>query len=144
MRPCDRSSVAVLATCLVCSAVAAGRITWNGDTCPKTEARRALEASLTAWKEGRSADSLAIHSPPIRFVDFESDSGKNLESFEVLTELPGVVEQRFSVMLRFKATSSLRLADYVVVCYGPTWVCRKENYAGVMKLGSHPLTTAAR
>src|ERR1700722_5512879 len=66
------------------------------------EARKALQASLDAWKAGKSASSLAGEKPSIEIVDFEWKAGKELADYIVGQEAPGQGVQTFAASLTIK------------------------------------------
>jgi len=106
-------------------------------------AREALDATLTAWKNGEKPDALASRSPAVHAVDSHWRSGQSLQSFEVVQEEAGEGVQRFSVKLTTKeggAKSKDVHADatYVVVGRDPVWVYRDDDYARLLGMEDNP------
>lgn len=106
-------------------------------------AREALDAALTAWKNGERPDTLASRSPVLHAVDSHWRSGQSLQSFEVVKEEPGDGVQRFSVKLTTKDGGAKSKdvqaeATYVVVGRDPVWVYRDEDYARLLGMEDNP------
>ena len=66
------------------------------------EARKALQASLDAWKAGKPASSLAGEKPSIETVDYEWNAGKVLSDYNLGQEAPGQGVQTFAASLTIK------------------------------------------
>jgi hypothetical protein len=68
-----------------------------------SEARRALDRALTAWREGKPATSLKSEEPPLEASDHQWKSGLHLVKYEVQNDrLPAGTGQSFRVTLWLK------------------------------------------
>src|SRR5262245_21921845 len=88
-------------------------------TPPDEVARKALDASLSAWKKGDKPGTIEGASPPVTAVDSQWQTGAMLAGYEILGEEPGDGNRRFSVRLTVKDPVSRKEAPqdtrYVVV-----------------------------
>jgi hypothetical protein len=125
-------------------ALAAGCNGARAYTPDSTSARRALDAALTAWKEGAKPDRLATATPPVHALDFQWQAGRPLDDFSVTgEENADGAAKRFAVTLRLKSTRAKKGADevharYVVVGREPVWVYREEDYARLLNMDNNP------
>jgi hypothetical protein len=92
-------------------------------------ARQALEAALTAWKNGQAKPgAIPDSSPPVNVVDSRWQAGDRLQAFEVLEEEPNAGGARvFSVRLTMSASEPSRTVRYYVWGVDPLWVSREED-----------------
>ena len=90
-------------------------------------AREALSASLQSWAEGDGTPRLASGQPGLQFAD-SLRTGRTLESFEIVGELPVEEGRRFEVLLTLKDPSGREKAQYIVLGIDPLWVIRLEDY----------------
>src|SRR5258708_29570240 len=82
---CQRVSLTVFAVVLMATLPACDN-TGHARLSPKSnEARVALEAVLSAWRDGRPYDKLES-TPVVRVIDSAWRDAQSLESFEILTE----------------------------------------------------------
>ena len=88
-----------------------------------------LEAELTAWQDGRSADELASGKPAVRLVDTARLPGQKLRSFEVLSKSrASAAGWTYVVRLSLDKPVAEVRARYIVVGIDPIWIFRKEDY----------------
>lgn len=92
------------------------------------EARRALESSLSAWRDAPSPlpDSFAI--PSVQFVDKQRRPDQRLLSFQILAETDIDNARQFTVRLNLDGEESPQLVKYNVVGRDPVWVFRLDDY----------------
>jgi hypothetical protein len=127
----------------VSCAFAAGCNGARAYTPDSASARRALDAALSAWKDGAKPDRLETASPPVHALDFQWQAGRPLEAFSVTGEEDADgAAKRFAVTLRLgskakKAADEVR-ARYVVVGRDPVWVYREEDYARLLNMDNNP------
>lgn len=80
-------------------------------------ARASLVASLDAWKEGRSAETLRDRKPAIDFRDTQWEKGVRLIGYVMKAEESSGLSVRFTVQLQLQesnGTSRERAVVYVV------------------------------
>jgi hypothetical protein len=126
--------VARFGACLFVVAFCAG--CWGngyGRYVPSTDdARKALEAALTAWQKGGKPGKIETDSMAVQAVDarWEAglESGQKLTRFEVLKEEEGDGPKVFSVRLTLANPYSQVTARYYVLGTGPVWVYQEEDY----------------
>jgi hypothetical protein len=95
---------------------------------PEQVSRRALEAALTAWQDGRPPGEVASGPPAVRVVDSKWTAGQKISKFEILDEDAGQVPVAFSVRLTPKGAGKEQVVRYVVVGRDPLWVYREDDY----------------
>jgi hypothetical protein len=108
------------------------------------DARQALEASLTAWREGRPSTSLAASTPAVHPADYRWQAGEALEGFEILKEEPGETEKRFLVKVKMKKASSAKESRYMVLGSGPFWVYHEDDYTRLLSMDNNPQARSQR
>ncbi len=95
----------------------------------EAKAREALEAALSAWKDGQPYRTITTATPPVEVVDNKWRDGHKLAGYEVLKEESGDDGKRwFSVKLKMQKPAGEVVVRYVVVGKDPLWVCREEDY----------------
>jgi len=95
---------------------------------PATQlAREALTASLDAWKREKETPELASGAPQIQFAD-SLRTGRRLNRFAIIGELPIQGGRRFEVELSLDDSERTEKAQYVVLGIDPLWVIRQEDY----------------
>jgi hypothetical protein len=117
-----------------------------------TEARKALEDSLSTWQKGASRDRLAAGSPPVQPVDFQWQAGQALEAYKILAEEPdeGDAAKRFTVSLSLRPTKGAKpaagetKARYVVLGRDPVWVYREDDYIRALNMDDNPRPASSR
>src|ERR1017187_5099766 len=78
------------------------------------EARSSLEASLTAWRDGKPSGEIDA-TPPVRMVDSEWQRGQQIESFQIGDEEDtGDGTKQFTVKLTMKKAKNQQEVRYVV------------------------------
>jgi hypothetical protein len=93
------------------------------------KARQALEAALNAWRDGKKPGSVAGAPMPVQVVDSEWQSGKKLQSYEIVGEEPNEGPRLFSVRLTLQQPSGQQATTrYYVVGKDPLWVYREADY----------------
>ena len=104
------------------------------------EARAALEAALTAWRDGRPYGQVEA-TPPVRVLDSAWQSGGQLASFQVLDEQDQDATKQFSVRLAMKKPQGEKTVRYIVHGRDPVWVYREEDYARTLNMDNNPQPT---
>jgi hypothetical protein len=119
----------ILAGCLL--AVCAGCSSKSTDKFipSETQAREALEAALTAWKDGKQPGLIEGTPIPVHAVDSQWQTGKKkLTAYEIVAQEPGEGPPLFSVSLTIQGSSQPTVVRYYVVGKDPLWVYREEDY----------------
>jgi hypothetical protein len=97
---------------------------------PATDtAHQALEAALGVWKRGEPSGPIAGMPVPVEVADSKRQAGQKLANYEILGEVPGDGQKRFSVRLKLENPSQELETQYVVVGRDPIWVFGQEDYA---------------
>jgi hypothetical protein len=110
-----------------------------------SQARQALEATLTAWRDGKPAESLDSLSPAVHPVVDRWKTGKGLESFEILKEEESQeAGKKFLVRLGMKKPDSPKEERFIVLGNNPIWVYGEEDYAHVSSMDDDPATKTRR
>ncbi len=91
-------------------------------------ARGALEAALTAWKNGEPHQTIKSFETRIDVYDARWQSGKKLESFEIVGEGPADPNPSYRVKLRFADTETDEEDTFLVVGIDPILVFRSQDY----------------
>jgi hypothetical protein len=91
-------------------------------------ARGAVEAALTAWKNGEPHQTIKTFETPIDVFDARWRGGKKLESFEIVGEGPADPHPTYRVKLRFTGTGKDEEDTFLVVGIDPILVFRSEDY----------------
>src|SRR5437868_2495972 len=91
------------------------------------QARAALEAALSAWKNGEPAGKIEGQPKPIQVIDNQWQKGRKLESYQILKAEPGSGPIWFSVELQMKDAPAKLEVRYVVIGSNPLWVYREED-----------------
>jgi len=116
--------VVLLAACAGCS----GR---NFDKYVPTEdrARQALEAALSAWRDGKKPGRVADAPMPVQAVDSHWLAGQKISQYEILNEEPNEGPRVFAVRLTLQKPAGKQVAvRYFVVGKEPLWVYREDDY----------------
>lgn len=111
----------------------------NGRYVPASAlAREALTAALQSWADGVPTPRLASGQPSLQFAD-SLRSGRTLDSFEVVGELPLKEGRRFEVQLTLSEPPGREKAHYIVLGIDPLWVIRQEDY-DMITHWDHPMS----
>ena len=107
---------------------------------PKVDrARAALDASLSAWRDGKKPGPIAGTDPPVHVADNEWTLGRKLAAFEVLREQASEGDKRFVVKLTYAPASIPPTeAVYVVLGASPIAVFREEDYNRTLNMDNNP------
>lgn len=98
-------------------------------------ARKALQASLDAWKAGRPLGRVEAR-PPIDVLDSKWRAGQKLTAYEITKEEPseGVGPRWFTVKLT--TSKGAQEVRYAVVGNDPLWVYSEDEYNKVSGVGA--------
>ena len=108
------------------------------------EARSALEAALTAWRDGRPFGPIEA-TPPVRIADSLWQGGQAIEAFQIGDEQDADDgTKRFPVKLTMKKTKAARDVGYVVYGRDPIWVFSETDYQRMIDMGNGPETSRGR
>ncbi len=102
------------------------------------KARSALEASLTAWRDGKKPGQIEGTDPPVQAVDNEWTNGRKLAAFEILSEEATESDKRFVVKLTYATPTAETQSTYIVVGSSPIAVFREEDYVRTMNMDNNP------
>ncbi len=91
-------------------------------------AREALEAYLSAWKNGEPAGRVKGHTPPIDVIDSRRKPGDKLTAYEIGAEdATPEGHHRYAVKLTLQPGGAQE-DHYVVLGIDPLWVYREDDY----------------
>ena len=106
------------------------------------EARSSLEASLTAWRDGKPYASV-VATPPVQVADSAWQAGQQVESFERGEEQDdGDGIKQFVVAIKMKKPPGDQSVRYYVHGRDPVWVYREEDYKRMLNMDNNPVTTS--
>ena len=91
-------------------------------------ARDSLAAALQAWQDGQPLKPIMIEETTVNVVDARWQSGKKLESFEILSEVAGEPQPTFVVRQQIAGEQGAAETRYIVVGIEPIHVFREEDY----------------
>jgi hypothetical protein len=113
---------------------------------PADLARTALDRSLTAWRGGDKPGPLAGGGggPEVHVVDTTWQTGRKLDSYEIVREEAGEGDHRFDVRLKLREPAADQEARYVVLGGGPIWVYREEDYRKMGDMSDNPVPDKAK
>jgi hypothetical protein len=94
----------------------------------ETRARAALEAALTAWRDGKKPDQIEAAPIQVQAVDSLWRAGKELTVYEILAQEPGEGPPVFSVRLTIQGSDQPIVVRYYVVGKDPLWVYSEDDY----------------
>jgi hypothetical protein len=92
------------------------------------EARQAVEASLSAWRDAPSPAPLSFDIPAVQFVDKQRKLDQRLVSFQILAQTDIENARQFTIRLNLEGEESPLLVKYNVVGRDPVWVFRLDDY----------------
>ncbi|OJW13035.1 MAG: hypothetical protein BGO49_19695 [Planctomycetales bacterium 71-10] len=103
-----------------------------------SDARAALEATLSAWKAGKMPADLASSIPPVHATDSEWANGRKLVEYQILREEPSESDKRFVVKLVHAAPAKDEEVAYIVLGAETKSVFRAEDYDRTMNMDNNP------
>lgn len=93
------------------------------------KARQALEATLSAWRDGKPVGSVEGGPVAVQAVDSHWQRGVKIASYEILNEEPNDGPRVFSVRLTLQRPAGKQITvRYFVVGKEPLWVYREDDY----------------
>ncbi len=101
-------------------------------------ARTALEASLSAWRDGKKPGNIEGTDPPVQAIDNEWTNGRKLAAFEIVSEEPSDSDKRFVVKLTYAAPAAEANSTYIVIGASPIAVFRQEDYERTLNMDNNP------
>ena len=111
---------------------------------PAEVARKALETSLTAWRDGKTPADTTKGDPPIQVMDSEWTNGRKLASFEIVREQPSDSDKRFVVKLKYANPAAVTETTYIVLGTQPVAVFREEDYTRTLNMDNNPVSKKKR
>ncbi len=120
---------------LLAAGCSAGAKDYSAFVPPPDSARKALQASLDAWKAGQPMGRVES-KPPIDVLDSRWRAGQKLTAYEITKEEPpeGIGPRWFTVKLTTaRGTQEVR---YAVVGNDPLWVYSEDEYNKVSGVGT--------
>jgi hypothetical protein len=93
-----------------------------------TEARQALESSLSTWRDSPTPLSASPDIAGVQFVDRTRKPNQRLLSFQILGQTDIEYVRQFTVRLNLEGEESPQLIKYNVLGRAPVWVFRLEDY----------------
>jgi hypothetical protein len=101
-------------------------------------ARYAVEAALSAWKEGRPPGPVAEGPPAVYLIDSHRRPGQTLADYEILGPTPGEGPVLLAVRLTLANPAAEERARFVVFGIDPLWVYRQEDFEMMIHM-DHPM-----
>ncbi len=92
------------------------------------KATRALEASLTAWRDAPTPVPDWFNIPSVQFVDSRRRPRQRLLAFQILRKSDIENARQFTVRLNLEGEESPQLVKYNILGRDPLWVFRLEDY----------------
>ena len=111
---------------------------------PAEVARKALETSLTAWRDGKTPADTTKADPPVQVMDSEWTNGRKLASFEIVKEQPSDSDKRFVVKLKYLNPAAVTETTYIVLGTQPVAVFREEDYTRTLNMDNNPVAKKKR
>lgn len=130
--------------CLLAAALLAGcgRSSGTERYIPSEDtARKALDATLSAWRDGAAAGSVPNTKPEVFVTDSHRRADQKLEAFEILGLVPGNAPRCFAVKLQLVNPDAEERVRFVIVGIEPLWVYRQEDY-DMLTHWEHPMPPA--
>jgi hypothetical protein len=93
-----------------------------------TDARQALESSLSAWRDAPSPSPASSNIRGVQFVDKRRKPDQRLLAFQILGQTDSENARQFTVRLNLEGDESPQLVKYNVLGREPVWVFRLEDY----------------
>src|SRR5262245_59280802 len=91
-------------------------------------ARQALEAALTAWRQGQPPGRVEGASPAAPPGDSHRRTGQKLRRYQILGPVPGDGPRVFVVRLALENPAEEQKVRFVVLGLDPLWVFRQEDF----------------
>jgi hypothetical protein len=92
------------------------------------EARRALEETLSAWRDASSALPESFGTRTARFVDKQRRPRQKLLGFQILGERDSGSARLYTVRLTLDNPEEVQLVRYYTLGRNPCWVFRQEDF----------------
>jgi hypothetical protein len=104
-----------------------------------TVAESAVKAGMEAWKKGEPVGLVqGVNKPSVHVVDSHRKPGQQIDSFEILGEVPGNAPRCFAVKAKLSSSETTERLRYIVVGIDPLWVFRQEDY-DLLSHWEHPM-----
>jgi hypothetical protein len=123
-----RSFSSLLLSLVVCGSLGCGKSPEARYVPDTNVARQSLEAALNAWKNGEARESVKLQDKPISLTDSRWQSGKKLESFEILEETPANPFPSFKVKTQFATESDNEETVFLVIGIDPLLIYRSQDF----------------
>ena len=94
--------------------------------------RKALDAAMSAWKQGRPTGQIESTSPRIQVIDAHRVPGQTLERYEVLSDTASPRARTFSVRLHMKNPDERVMERFLVVGLDPVLIFRQKDFDLIM------------
>ncbi len=91
-------------------------------------AKKAIEATMVAWKAGRPTGNIEEGSPRIQVADSFRVPGQMLERHEILGETKSEKSRDMTVKVIFSNPAETQIIRYRVIGIDPVLVIREEDY----------------
>jgi hypothetical protein len=91
------------------------------------QAREALEAALTAWKDGKPYQTIETTTPAVQPFDARWQAGKKLQQFEILEQLEAAGPKQFKVRMTVEGSEPGEEVTYHVLGNDPLNVFRDAD-----------------
>ncbi|MEX2315999.1 MAG: hypothetical protein WD669_02535 [Pirellulales bacterium] len=95
---------------------------------PPELSERALDAALTAWRDGSQAPVVLDDKTRVEFVDDSRRPGQSLKEFRILGEVSRDAGRYYEVQLELDQPSKVENRRYLVIGINPLWVFRQADY----------------
>jgi hypothetical protein len=113
---------------IICLPLAVGCSRGTKSYKPATDVgKSALETALSHWKSGAKFEPITTSKPAINVFDARWQSGKKLESYEILGEVPGQEHTQFEVRLKLAGQPEEKTV-YRVIGIDPLNIFRDADY----------------
>jgi len=93
----------------------------------ESKARNALQLALETWKSGAAHAPITSSKPVINVFDARWQSGRKLESFEILEKSGNADQPQFTVRLKL-AGEPEETNTFLIIGIDPLQVFRDEDY----------------
>ena len=101
-------------------------------------ARQALDAALTAWRDGKKPGPVEGMEPQAEIHDTPWSLGDQLSSYEILGEEKNGPEMKFSVRLTLAKPETVEEVEYYVLGRDPLMIFRDEDYVRNINMDNGP------